>query len=127
MGVDGLAGLFQLRAGSYNFTSKIIDGGAMSGDAPDLFGYSPAQGDLFKSEAPAARPQLRVDPDVIRLRLQKMLAEARAAREDSPWPPETTRLNQLIFPQMANWLPEEERDQLRLEFETELKRLNLAA
>jgi hypothetical protein len=127
LGVDGLAGLFRLRAASYNFASKIIDGGAMSGDAPDLFGYSPAQGDLFKGKAPTARPQPRVDPDVIRLRLQKMLAEARAAREGSPWPPETTRLNQLIFPQMANWLPEEERDQLRLEFEAELKRLNLAA
>jgi hypothetical protein len=33
----------------------------------------------------------------------------------------------LIFPQMANWLPESERDQLRFEFEAELKRLNLAA
>ncbi|MGJ0397075.1 MAG: hypothetical protein ACR65U_12695 [Methylocystis sp.] len=51
----------------------------------------------------------------------------RASKKGSPWPPETTRLNRLIFPQMANWLPESERDQLRFEFEAELKRLNLAA
>jgi len=56
-----------------------------------------------------------------------MLSDIRAAETKSPWPPETTRLNQLIFPQMANWLPEDERDQFRFEFAMELKRLNLAA
>lgn len=69
----------------------------------------------------------QVDPDVIHRRLQAMLAAVRASKKGSPRPPETTRLNQLIFPQMANWLPESERDQLRFEFEAELKRLNLAA
>jgi hypothetical protein len=52
-----------------------------------------------------------------------MLAELRAARQASPWPPETRRLNRLLFPQMANWLPEAERDQLRCKFERELARL----
>lgn len=34
---------------------------------------------------------------------------------------------QIVFPQMANWLPQEERDQLRFEFAQELERLKLAA
>jgi hypothetical protein len=70
---------------------------------------------------------MRVDPTIIRHRLHAMLADIRSAKRRSPWPPETTRLNQLLFPQMANWLPTEERDQLRFEFELELKRLDLAA
>ena len=98
----------------------------MTSQTPDIFGWTPDQGDLFGDAAPvSSAPQ--VDPDVVRRRLQAMLAEVRAAQKRSPWPPETTRLNQLIFPQMANWLPAEERDQLRFEFETELKRLNVAA
>jgi hypothetical protein len=94
---------------------------------PDLFGHTPPQGDLFGDDGGACSPARQVDPDEIRRRLLGMLREIRAARTRSPWPPETTRLNQLIFPQMANWLPPEERDQLRFEFESELKRLNLAA
>lgn len=99
---------------------------AMTDHTPDMFGWTPAQGDLFGDAAPASTvPQ--VDPDEVRRRLHGMLAQVRAAQKRSPWPPETTRLNQLIFPQMANWLPPEERDQLRFAFETELKRLNVAA
>ncbi|MBM3563579.1 MAG: hypothetical protein FJX48_10645 [Alphaproteobacteria bacterium] len=98
----------------------------MPQDTPDLFGHSPTQGDLFAGESHEAR-QTPIDPDVIRRRLHAMLAAVRATQKGSPWSPETTRLNRLIFPQMANWLPESERDQLRFEFETELKRLNLAA
>ncbi|QGM44868.1 hypothetical protein [Methylocystis heyeri] len=97
----------------------------MTDYAPDLFGYRPAQGDLFGGDAPMATPTPKVDPAAIRLRLHAMLGEVRAVREGSPWSPSTTRLNQLIFPQMANWLPAEERDQLRLEFDAELERLSL--
>jgi hypothetical protein len=99
----------------------------MPQDTPDPFGHSPAQGDLFAGESLGPRQTPQVDPDVIRRRLHAMLAAVRARQKGSPWSPETTRLNQLIFPQMANWLPESERDQLRFEFEAELKRLNLAA
>jgi hypothetical protein len=35
-------------------------------------------------------------------------------------------LYRTIFPQMTNWLPEEEGAQLRFEFETELARLEAA-
>ncbi|MDJ0448975.1 hypothetical protein [Methylocystis sp. JR02] len=99
----------------------------MTHDAPDLFGHRPAQGDLFAGEPARAPAAAKVDPEMIRRRLQKMLAELRAGQHGSPWPHETTRLNRLLFPQMSNWLPEDERDQLRLEFEAELKRLDIAA
>ena len=99
----------------------------MPNDSPDLFGFSVPQGDLFSGSNLSVSQLARVDPTAIRRRLQAMLADVRAAKKGSPWSQETTRLNQLIFPQMANWLPENERDQLRFEFETELKRLNLAA
>ena len=98
----------------------------MTSRAPGLFGWTPSQGDLFGDAAPVgAAPQ--VDPDVVRRRLHAMLAEVRAAHGRSPWPPETTRLNTLIFPQMANWLPAEEREQLCFDFAAELKRLAAAA
>ena len=99
----------------------------MKDQTPDLFGHTSAQGDLFGSDTAVTERIPLVDPAMVRRRLLAMLPDIRAAEKASPWPPETTRLNQLIFPQMANWLPEDERDQLRFEFAMELKRLNLAA
>jgi len=52
-----------------------------------------------------------------------MLAQARAAEGGSPWNERTTRLYQIIFPQMANWLPAEEAAQLRFDFAQEMSRL----
>ena len=99
----------------------------MSDQAPDLFGFQPPQGDLFADE-PARNDGVGVaDPDVVRARLHKLLAEARAAQSSPPWNERTTRMYQIVFPQMANWLPDEEARQLRLEFECELKRLSPAA
>lgn len=86
---------------------------------PDLF---ESQGDLFGAEpAPAYRP----DPDKVRARLHKILAEARAART-LPWEPTRVSLYRTIFPQMSLWLPEDEGAQLRFEFESELARLEAA-
>lgn len=103
-------------------------GSLMTDDTPDLFGHTSAQGDLFGSDAASVAPgRPKVDPEMIRRRLLSMLSDVRATQDGSPWSHETTRLNQLLFPQMSNWLPQEERDQLRFEFEAELKRLNLAA
>jgi hypothetical protein len=79
---------------------------------PDLFGAP---------DVPAYRP----NPDKVRSRLHKILAEARAAKA-MPWEPTTVSLYRTIFPQMTNWLPEEEGAQLRFEFETELERLKAA-
>ena len=79
---------------------------SMSDQTPDLFGFRPAQGDLFANE-PARNDGVGVaNPDVVRARLHKVLAEARAARFQPPWNERTTRMYQVVFPQMTNWLPE---------------------
>jgi hypothetical protein len=99
----------------------------MTEQTADLFGFTANQGDLFANE-PARNPgTVSVDPNGVRARLHEMLAEARAAEMASPWSDRTTRLYQLVFPQMANWLPVDEAEQLRLEFDTELRRLRIAA
>ena len=74
-----------------------------------MFGDAPAR---------AYRP----DPDKVRSRLHKLLAEARA-QQTLTWEPSTLSLYRTIFPQMATWLPDEEAAQLNLEFERELIRL----
>ena len=84
----------------------------------DLF-EKDAQPDLFGGEAaPVYRPNL----DKVRARLQKILAEARAAQA-MPWEPTQLSLYRTIFPQMTLFLPEEEAMQLRFSFEKEMKRL----
>jgi hypothetical protein len=87
----------------------------------DLFGPR-GQADLFG--APEAVDYLP-KPDEVRARLHAMLAEMRAA-DALPWDRKRTLLNAKIFPQMTNWLPEEEAAQLCLEFEAELARLEAA-
>lgn len=83
---------------------------------------SEMQADLFGApDIPAYRP----DPDKVRARLHKILAEARAAKA-LPWEPSTVSLYQTIFPQMAGYLPDDEGAQLRFAFETELERLKAA-
>jgi hypothetical protein len=88
----------------------------------DLFGTE-SQSDLFDEDAPT--PVYRADPDEVRAELHKILAEARAAQK-LPWEPKTVSLYQTIFPQMTNWLPDEEAAQLRFEFDTEMERLKAA-
>ena len=99
----------------------------MSDQPSDLFGFKPSQGDLFAGEAPRNDGVGVADPDDVRARLHKLLAEARAAQSRPPWNERTTRMHQIVFPQMANWLPAAEAEQLRLEFERELRRLTDAA
>jgi hypothetical protein len=79
---------------------------------PDLFGAAPA-------------PIYKPDPDKVRSRLHRILAEARAA-ERLPWEPTTVSLYRTIFPQMTHCLPDDEGAQLRFDFETELARLEAA-
>ena len=43
-----------------------------------------------------------------------------------PWEPARVSLYRTIFPQMTNWLPEDEGAQLRFAFESELARLKAA-
>ncbi len=88
----------------------------------DLF-QDDSQSELFSEDTPT--PEYRADPDSVRAELYKILAEARAA-QTLPWEPKTVVLYRTIFPQMTNWLPDEEGAQLRFEFETEIKRLEAA-
>lgn len=91
----------------------------------------PRQGDLFGHDQPDPSsedhetPEYHADPDEVRADLQRILAEARGAKT-MPWDPSKLSLYQTIFPQMTNWLPEEEGAQLRFEFESELERLKAA-
>ena len=89
---------------------------------------SPRQGDLFRDDDTSDERETLTyypDPDKVRARLHKILAEARAAKT-LPWEPTTVSLYRTIFPQMTNWLPEEEGAQLRFQFEEELARLEAA-
>ncbi|MBR1235190.1 hypothetical protein [Bradyrhizobium sp. AUGA SZCCT0182] len=88
----------------------------------DLF-QDEEQSDQFDEDSPT--PEYRPDPDSVRAELYKILAEARAANK-LPWEAKTVLLYRTIFPQMANWLPDDEGAQLRFEFEAELSRLKAA-
>jgi hypothetical protein len=88
---------------------------------PELF-EAETQSDLFGAEA---TPTYHPDPDKVRSRLHKILAEARAAQK-LPWEPTTVSLYRTIFPQMTLCLPEEEGAQLRVQFEEEIARLEAA-
>lgn len=97
-------------------------------DETDLFGHAPAQTSLFGPGEDRMQPPRRSsspDPQIIRLRLHALLEKARTA-EKMPWPEREARMWQTVFPQMTNWLPDNEAAQLRLEFETELERLKAA-
>jgi hypothetical protein len=89
---------------------------------PDLF-LADEQSELFGEDS--STPEYRADPDSVRAELHKILAEARAAQK-LPWEPKMVVLYRTIFPQMTNWLPDEEGAQLRFEFEAEIKRLEAA-
>jgi len=88
----------------------------------DLF-EAEAQAELFEPDS--APPAYRPDPDQVRARLQRILAEARAA-EKLPWDGDKLLVYRTIFPQMAGWLPDDEAAQLRFEFDTEMARLKAA-
>jgi hypothetical protein len=85
---------------------------------PHLF-EDDEQSDLFGGQP---TPEYRPDPDSVRAGLHKILGEARAPQK-LPWDPARVSLYRTIFPQMTNWLPEDEGAQLRFEFEAELVRL----
>ena len=91
----------------------------------------PRQGDLFGHDQPDPSdedhetPVYRADPDEVRADLLRILDEARAAKS-MPWDSSKLSLYRTIFPQMTNWLPEDEGAQLRFQFEEELARLEAA-
>jgi DNA-binding PadR family transcriptional regulator len=93
----------------------------MSARQPDLFLAEPSP-ELFED-----RPERKyyADPDKVRAELHKLLAEMRAA-QSMPWDARTLTRHRTVFPQMTNWLPDDEAAQLRLELETALERLEAA-
>jgi hypothetical protein len=98
-------------------------------DQNDLFERGPVQASLFGSgedRMQPPRPRTVPDPKDVRRRLHALLAKARAA-EKMPWSERDARMWQSVFPNMANWLPDEEANQLRLEFAQEMERLRGAA
>lgn len=95
----------------------------------DLFGSRNPQHSMFgDGDDRMSNPEpvsFLPNTEDIRRRLQAVLAQARAA-DHMPWDERKARMWQTVFPQMANWLPEEERDQLRFEFAQEIERLKAA-
>lgn len=91
---------------------QLIDSG------PKQFGFDLGDAEPAKSFEP--------DREEVRRELNEILAEARAATSGSPWDERTFKYHKVVFPQMANWLPAEERDQLRFDFAQEMARIELS-
>lgn len=88
-------------------------------DEPDLFG--PSQLGLGLNDT---RPDpTNVDPEEVRRELTALLELAKAAQGEAPWDRRTHRYHQVVFPQMASWLPHDEASQLCFEFAKELERI----
>jgi hypothetical protein len=64
-----------------------------------------------------------VDPEEVRAELLEILRVAREASDEAPWDLRTHRFHAVVFPQMARWLPADEAEQLCLQFEVELERI----
>jgi hypothetical protein len=95
----------------------------------DLFAKGPAQGSLFggtEDRMQAPQKSSVPNPEIVRLRLKALLEKARSANK-MPWSEKDARMWQIVFPNMAKWLPTDEADQFRFEFEQEMERLRLAA
>ncbi|PLR15820.1 hypothetical protein CVUC_01555 [Caulobacter vibrioides] len=60
-----------------------------------------------------------------REKLEALIELVRRAQK-MPWSDRDVRMWQTVFPQMANWLPEEEARQMVLEFDQQIARLKAA-
>lgn len=91
----------------------------------ELFAADSDQLSLFGEGEGRMQPPVRPtapDPEDVRKRLHALLATAHQA-EVMPWPERDARMWRTVFPQMANWLPEDEANQLCFEFAQEMERL----
>lgn len=87
---------------------------------PDLFG---TQADLLGPPPPRSyAPSL----EKVRAEVAKVLDKARIAK-DMPWTAKEVAFWKTVFPQMTNWLPEEERERARASFWEEIGRLEASA
>jgi hypothetical protein len=86
----------------------------------DLFGRQP---DLFGPPPPRSyAPSLAT----VRAEVNKVLEKARIARE-MPWTAKEVAFWKTVFPQMTNWLPEEEAARARSAFMEEISRLEASS
>jgi len=74
-------------------------------------------------EAPAR--SYEPDRDEVRQDLKGILESARLVTSVSLWDRRTYLYNKTVFPQMSQWLPDDERNQLCFEFFRELERIEL--
>jgi hypothetical protein len=90
----------------------------------DLFGNRSGQlgFDLGDKATPKS---YEPDREEVRRELLEVLQTAKAATDECPWDERTFKYHKVVFPQMANWLPEDERDQMRFEFAQEVERIEL--
>jgi hypothetical protein len=86
----------------------------------DLFNADPSPGLLSEEAAPVV---VCADPERVRAKLNRVLAEMRAASA-MPWGARELRYWRTVVPQMSLWLPEGEAAQVRLAFEAEISRLD---
>jgi ferredoxin len=89
----------------------------MATSEPDFFSVGLEDTAKIKSYEP--------DREEVRQELLGVLAQAKAAIDECPWDERTFKYHKVVFPQMANWLPADERDQLRFEFAQEVERIEL--
>jgi hypothetical protein len=99
----------------FKILESVMDEHFNSG--PAQFGFDLGDSAPAKSYEP--------DRDEIRQELNEILAQARGATSGPPWDERTFQYHKTVFPQMANWLPEDERDQLRFEFAQEVERIEM--
>ena len=85
----------------------------------DLFG---TQADLF---GPPPKQSYVPSLAKVRAEVNKVLEKARIAK-DMPWTAKEVAFWKTAFPQMTNWLPEEEAAQVRSAFWEEINRLEAA-
>lgn len=90
----------------------------------DLFLSGTKQLGLDLGDGPAP---VSYEPDrgAVREELTQILAAAKAAEDAVPWDARTFQYHKVVFPQMARWLPDDERDQLCFEFAREVERIEL--
>ena len=90
----------------------------------DKFEYGSKQLGLDLGDA---KPAASYEPDreEVRAELNEILATAKAATDEAPWDERTFLYHKVVFPQMANWLPDAERDQLCFDFAREVERIEL--
>ena len=91
-------------------------------DGTRIIGFWPVS-DLYGVRPQQMRDHSWVDPNEVRAEVMELLTIARAAREVPPWDARLQRFYAMVFPQMTRWLPAEEAEQLCLDFERELERL----